>query len=259
MKYRFYKCSDPFVKAARERIVVIAQAAFAEIPRDEVLKRLDQYDDILIIQTECPRAEQSEGVFASIIGFNFCSSHRFDKILVVGGRLVAIHPDYKGRGYLRAASLHIFRRYYIQLLREFVTGRTRRLVIFSRQCNPIAYRLLHGGQDIFPDLINRQRSELHAPNWATDVYAFLRRDLGLKQLDIQTGIVAEGASQAGIHSAAHVSDSCWKTRWQDYVPVGAELISLIPVSPCFPLQYAHLIGRRWLRVINRQPTIASPT
>lgn len=240
MKFQFYKCTDNYVLKNQDRIVEIATLAFRSIPREEVVERFSKYDDILLIIDENQEIQ----------GFNFLSEHRNGKTLLVGGRLVAIDPKLKGKGLLRTASVRLFIRYYIKLLKESVLGQTNQLFLFSRQCNPIAYCLLNIGQEIYPDLINKTKVQNTMSISALDQFKFLKKELQLDNLDVHTGIVQMGAVNAGINSATKGFFADWKTPWSEYVPEGSELITIFPITPLFPLKYFPSFGRRVIKSIN---------
>ncbi len=245
MQYKFYKCSDPFVIDNSARIVEIARQAFLSIPAEDVLKRIAKYDEILLVLN--PKAR---GAKDYIIGFNFCSLHYNGSALIMGGRLVAVHPDHKGKGYLRTASLHLLTRYYTLLLKNVFKGKSKKLYIFSRQCNPIAYCLLHMGQEIYPDLVKKSKAENAFSEEILNQYRFLKKELSLDNLDVNSGLILNGAVDAGIKPRSNRVGQDWLTPWQDYVPAGAELITIIPISLGFPIKCAHQILKRVVKSIS---------
>lgn len=245
MQYKFYKCSDLFVINNADRIVDIAQQAFQSIPAEDVLKRIEKYDEILLVLN--PKAR---GTKDYIIGFNFCSLHHNGSALIMGGRLVAVHPDHKGKGYLRTASLHLLTRYYILLLKNVCKGKSTKLYIFSRQCSPIAYCLLHMDQEIYPDLVKKSKAENVFPEEILHQYRFLQQELSLDSLDVNSGLILNGAADAGITPRNNRVGEDWLTPWQDYVPAGAELITIIPIAPGFPIKFAHKILKRAVKSIS---------
>jgi 1-acyl-sn-glycerol-3-phosphate acyltransferase len=248
MRYRFFKCNEPFVRKNADRIIEIAQFAFDAIPVEEVQHRIEKYDEVILVLSPEGRIE----------GFNFCSLHRNQKSLVIGGRLAAIDPVHKGKGYLRTASLYMFARFYWMFFKEFVQGKTTQLYIFSRLCNPIAYCLVHGGQEIYPDLVKNGPNEHHFPGHIVNQYQFLSRELGLNELNPKTGIIYQGASEAGIDANLEGFRKKWATSWEEYVPEGSELISLIPVTPGFPLRYSFFLLRRFIKIALKKPSNNKP-
>ena len=181
--------------------------------------------------------------------------HTFKKTFYLGCRLTAIDPEYKGKGYLRKATLYMVIRYLFVYVRKYLSFKSIRMCVFSRQCNPVAYRMNYFGQDIFPDF--KKRNHI-IPTWVKSDYKFLEKELKLKDFDTSTGVVHNGAQNANIKTLDHLNknDSFWSESWARYVPKGSELITLTPVDIFFPFKMSFQILRRFHKVIyNSSPYI----
>lgn len=237
MKYKFYRCTDQFITDQTPQIISVAQKAFTSFPANEIEKRIDQYDEVLLILDK-----------SRIIGFSFVSFHERAKTFYVGARLVVVDPLYKGQGLLRVASIYLSFRYLWIFTKRVLSFKSSRLCIFSRQCNPIAYRLIYMGQEIFPDL--PKGTQKNVPEWVKADFEFLADQLGIDNLDANTGVIKNGAAHSGITRKDQVAgvDKGWKIPWDQYVPEGSELISLIPLGLSYPLTACWYLSKRFFTI-----------
>lgn len=241
MKFKFYSCDDQFIEDNKLRILEVAKSAFKEIPDDEVLSRFSKYDEILLFFDK-----------GLIIGFSFYSYHYYKKTLLVGARLIGVHQDYLGQGIFRRATITIFFHIYFRMFYELMTLKIRRMYLFSRQCNAIAYKLLTVDQDIYPDLIKKTKQQNQMPEYIKNLYSFLKSELDIDNLCVDTGVVFDGAVDAGIISAQKNSIKDWATPWDEYVPKGSELISVFRIGILSP--FFNLLGasKRIYRIMYKQ-------
>lgn len=242
MKIALATTSDPSVRALRDGICEVADRAFQAIPRSEVLRRFDDYPVISVAL---------DG--ARVRGFLFASWHEARPHHYMGFRLTAVDPDWQGRGVLSRLSTRVFVRYYLRfftrkLLRLRVSDR---LYCFGRVCSPIAYKTLHIGQRIYPDLIGRECDELPAEVRAR--YTELADLAGLTGLDARTGLLPDGAANAGLAPGGRdISvEEGWATPWNRYVTHGSELLVLFPVGLWFPLWHCRNLLRMGLQRLRR--------
>ena len=231
MKYKFYSCQDQYIQDNLKRIIWIAQKSFSGIQVTQIEERIKKYDEIIV-------AIDSKQI---IQGFSFASLHCFNSELCVGARLVALNPKYRGKGLVRLLTFYFFLHYYkLILLRKY-----RKLIFFSRQCNPIAYKLLHINQEIFPDLIHKTTYENKSNYHQKKIYSFLKKSLNIQDLDTDTGVIKLGATETGFKSNAKNwnFEKKWQTHWHDYVGLDNELLVIFTIDLWFPLKHI-------LKIIN---------
>ena len=232
------------IRALQDGICAVAAKAFQSVPRREVLRRFDDYPEIAVALDA-----------THVRGFLFASWHEAPPHHYLGFRLAAVDPDWQDRGVLGRLSTRVFVRHYVRfftrkLLRLRVTDR---LYGFARVCSPIAYKTLHAGQRVYPDLIRQKACHLPADVQAR--YRELAALVGLTGLDVRTGLLQDGAANAGLMLDGpdfSVADG-WATPWSHYVTAGSELLVLFPVGVALPLWHAPHLLRTRLRRLRRQP------
>ena len=203
----------------KEDVMRVAEAAFTQIPRDELLQRFQTYDYLGLALDD-----------GRVVAFSFLSEHSVDQCRFIGFRLSATHPDYQGSGLLS----RITRRLFWTRLAAFYGSRLRRglaseqLFLFCRACSPLAYKSIHLGQTVYPDLIGH--SGLEIPGAMQVHFQTLAGLLQLEGLDTRSGLIRDGAANAGItHSKKDISlEEKWLTPWSSVVPSGSELLVLAP-------------------------------
>jgi len=228
VRFVVVKTQSKIAQEGRDSIYQIAQKAFRSIPRSEVLRRFDKYPLIGLALDK-----------RTVHGFLFASFHRSGRSHYVGYRLTAVQPQSQNKGILSHLSARIFFRTYLRFyMRKVITfNYTDQLYFFSRVCNPIAYKALHIGQIIFPNLIDESSLNLTAE--ARSHVEKIARLAELNAMDCSTGVISMGAVNAGLRLRTRdfSENEGWKCPWSRYVPVGSELLVVFPVTFFFPFRH----------------------
>jgi hypothetical protein len=220
MKYRWASCSKNLTPEDKAAISRISGQAFKSIPTSEIEKRIENYDRVILFYVK-----------KEMVGFFFVSLHKTEDYFLVGVRLTGFLPEYQNKGISRRAIPIVFYQVAIPYLVKNLFRRDQQpMVMFCRLCNPFAYLALSCGQTLYPDLIRSSSKEL--PEEAKPLYRQLKKELSLKNLNVETGIIFEGAQDAGIVSTGRQlrNQDQWQTPWSEYVTRGSELLVSFPIT-----------------------------
>ena len=219
MKVTVYDCGDPHVVSRKAEILQIAREAFDDVPEQELEDRYQKYPEIAL-------AEDAQGIG----GFVFLTYHSFQREEVIGLRFIAVGDRCRSGGLSTLlTAMVLMRKYYRYLPTRVLPGGPRQLYVMTRVCNPKAfYTLTKGNAGVSPDL-GAEDPLIEVRNRAA-LYAWLGDELGLENFDPKTAIVSGGAADAGIHPQNTRVQGDDQRDWEAYVPVGSEILMLMPVD-----------------------------
>ena len=219
MKISIYSCSDPYVAAHGQVILEIAREAFDNVPEDAITGRLSRYPEIAIAQDK-----------HGIAGFVFPTPHRQNGDAMVGLRFLTVGNRCRNRGLTTLlVGVVLVRTYVRYLMQRLRRNGPRRLFVLARVCNPKAYYTLTGGNAGVSPAIGEKDPTARVRDRG-ELYRWMEGELGLEHYDSSTGIIKDGAANAGLRpKVTGISDKD-ATDWQAYVPVGSEIMVLMPLD-----------------------------